>query len=81
MCRTTLISDRISRIVSAVDSGAWRTSRIPAYRIISECGELLDRPRILSRLTDAERQWLTGVIVWVSESLEDAARGEGVYLD
>jgi hypothetical protein len=36
---------------------------------------------VLAMLTDSERQWLTGAVVWVSESLEDAARGEGVYMD
>ena len=75
------ISDRITHIARLVDSGAWRTSRIPAYRIISECESLLECPWIVSTLTDAERQWLIGVIVWVSETLEDSARGEGVYMD
>jgi hypothetical protein len=75
------VSDRISRIVRMVDSGEWKSSRIPAYRILGECGELLDTPGIVPLLTDAERQWLTGVTVWISETLEDSARGEGVYLD
>jgi hypothetical protein len=77
----THISDRIARIVAMVDLGEWKRSRIPAYRIISECEALLERPRVLAMLTDSERQWLIGAVVWVSESLEDAARGEGVYLD
>jgi hypothetical protein len=75
------ISARIARIVAMVDRGEWKHSRIPAYRIISECEALLERPRALALLTDSERQWLTGAVVWVSESLEDAARGEGVYMD
>jgi hypothetical protein len=75
------ISDRIARIVAMVDLGEWKRSRIPAYRIISECEALLERPRVLAMLTDSERQWLIGAVVWVSESLEDAARGEGVYMD
>lgn len=80
MRRTTCtVSDSISRIVRMVDGGSWRTSRVAAYRIISECEELTgDR---VSLLTDGERQWLTGSIVWVSEALEDAARGEGIYTD
>jgi hypothetical protein len=80
MRRTTYtVSDSISRIVQLVDAGSWRTSRVSAYRIISECQELTGDS--VSLLTDAERSWLTGSIVWVSESLEDAARGEGIYMD
>jgi len=75
------VSDRISRIVRMVDSGEWKSSRIPAYRILGECETLIDSPRIVPLLTDAERQWLIGVTVWISETLEDSARGEGVYLD
>ena len=74
------VSDRLSRIVSQVDSGEWKHSRVPAYRIISECEELTEGLGV-SLLTDSERQWLVGVIVWVAEALEDSARGEGVYLD
>lgn len=77
----TSISDRLTRIVSQVDSGSWKHSRVPAYRIIGECEELLSRPRVLSLLTDAERQWLVGVTVWIGEALEDSARGEGVYME
>lgn len=77
----TSLSDRIARIVSQVDAGEWKHSRIPAYRIISECEGLLERPRVLSLLTEAERQWLVGVIVWIGEALDDAALGEGVYMD
>jgi hypothetical protein len=81
MRRTTYtVSDSISRIVRLVDAGSWRTSRVSAYRIISECQELTDGDSV-SLLTHAERSWLTGSIVWVSESLEDAARGEGIYMD
>ena len=74
------ISARIARIVSMVDRGEWKHSRIPAYRIIAEC-ERLTEGNAVSLLTDSERQWLTGVIVWISETLEDAARGEGVYME
>ena len=74
------VSDRLSRIVSQVDSGEWKHSRVPAYRIISECEELTEGPGV-SLLTDSERQWLVGVVVWIGETLEDSARGEGVYMD
>lgn len=74
------ISARIARIVAMVDRGEWKHSRVSAYRIISEC-ERLTEGNAVSLLTDSERQWLTGVIVWISETLEDAARGEGVYME
>ena len=73
------VSDAVSAIVSQVDSGSWKRSRVPAYRIISKCETLLGES--LELLTDSERQWMTGVLVWVSETLEDAARGEGVYME
>lgn len=77
---STAISDRISRIVRLVDSQAWKGCRVASYRIISECQELTEGSGARF-LTDSERQWLTGVIVWISETLEDSARGEGVYMD
>lgn len=67
---STTISNRIHSLLRRIDKGGWVGDHWEAHRCLVAALGLLDSPELL---TDEERIWLTGVTVWVCESIDDAA--------
>ena len=67
---TTTISNRINSLLIRVDKGGWVGDHWEAHRCLVAALGILDSPELL---TEEERIWLTGVTVWVCESIDDEA--------
>jgi hypothetical protein len=67
---STTVSNRINSLLRRVDKGEWVGDHWEAHRCLVAALGLLDSPELL---TEEERIWLTGVTVWVCESIDDAA--------
>ena len=67
---TTTISNRIHSLLRRIDKGGWERDHWEAHRCLEVALSLLDSPELL---TEEERIWLTGVTVWVCESIDDEA--------
>ena len=67
---TTTISNRINSLLRSIDIGAWERDHWQAHACLEAALDLLDSPELL---TEEERIWLTGVTVWVCESIDDAS--------
>ena len=67
---TTTISNRINSLLRSIDKGGWERDHWEAHGCLEVALDLLDSPQLL---TEEERIWLTGVTVWVCESIDDAS--------
>ena len=67
---TTTISNRIHSLLRRIDKGGWERDHWEAHSCLEVALGLLDSPELL---TEEERIWLTGVTVWVCESIDDEA--------
>ena len=67
---TTTISNRIHSLLRRIDKGGWERDHWEAHSCLELALDLLDSPQLL---TEEERIWLTGVTVWVCESIDDEA--------
>lgn len=67
---TTTISNRINSLLRSIDKGGWERDHWEAHSCLELALDLLDSPELL---TEEERIWLTGVTVWVCESIDDEA--------
>ena len=67
---TTTISNRIHSLLRRKYKGGWERDHREAHSCLEVALDLLDSPELL---TEEERIWLTGVTVWVCESIDDEA--------